>query len=139
MSTSTIATPEHPILVVDDEPTIREMVAEVLESEGYPVVTAANGSQALDVVAEHPPSLIILDLWMPVLDGPGFARELDARGFDVPIVVMTASYLAKPIASDIGARGVLRKPFDLSELLHAVEALVEGSVGNPITVDSYKH
>jgi CheY-like chemotaxis protein len=136
MSTSITATPEHPILVIDDEPTIREMVAEVLESEGYPVMTAANGSEALGVVAEYPPSLVILDLWMPVLDGPGFARELDARGFDVPIVVMTASYLAKPIAGDIGARGVLRKPFELSELLDAVETVVDGSAGNSITADS---
>jgi two-component system, chemotaxis family, chemotaxis protein CheY len=126
MSASTTATLEHPILVVDDEPTIREMVAEVLESEGYAVMTAANGSEALGVVSEHPPSLVILDLWMPVLDGPGFARELDARGLDVPIVVMTASYLAKPIAGDMGARCVLRKPFELADLLDAVETVVDG-------------
>jgi two-component system, chemotaxis family, chemotaxis protein CheY len=132
MSTSTTATPEHPILVVDDEPTIREMVAEVLESEGYAVMTAANGSEALGVVSEYPPSLVILDLWMPVLDGPGFARELDARGLDVPIVVMTASYLAKPIAGDIGARYVLRKPFELSDLLDAVETVVDGKAAEAV-------
>jgi DNA-binding response OmpR family regulator len=57
----------------------------------------------------------------------------------VPIVVMTASYLAKPIAGDIGARGVLRKPFDLSELLDAVETVVDGSPCNPISVDSHNH
>jgi two-component system, chemotaxis family, chemotaxis protein CheY len=133
MSTSTTATPEHPILVVDDEPMIREMVAEVLESEGYAVMTAANGSEALGVVSAHPPSLVILDLWMPVLDGPGFARELDARGLDVPIVVMTASYLAKPTAGDIGARCVLRKPFDLSDLLDAVETVVDGEAAEAVS------
>jgi CheY-like chemotaxis protein len=133
MSTSA-ATLEHPILVVDDEPSIRAMVAEVLESEGYPVVTASNGSEALGMVSEHPPALVILDLWMPVLDGPGFARELDARGLDVPIVVMTASYLAKPIAGEIGAHSVLRKPFELSDLLDAVEA-VEAVVDGDAAAD----
>jgi CheY-like chemotaxis protein len=116
---------EHTILVVDDEPSIRHMVAEVLETEGYPVVTAANGSEALDVVAETAPALVILDLWMPVLDGPGFAREIFARGLDVPIVVMTASYLANPIAGEMGARRCLRKPFELTELLDTVEALMD--------------
>lgn len=121
---------EHPILVVDDEPTIRAMVAEVLHSEGYDVVTAANGSEALGVVAKSQPVLVILDLWMPVLDGPGFARKLADLGLDVPIVVMTASYLAKPIATEIGARGYLRKPFEISDLLDTVESLYPAGPGH---------
>jgi CheY-like chemotaxis protein len=119
------ATIERPILVVDDEPAIRSMVAEVLETEGYPVITAANGAEALSLIDQVPPALVILDLWMPVLDGPGLARTLDQRGLDVPIVVMTASYLAQPIAGDIGARQVLHKPFELTELLESVASVVD--------------
>jgi len=109
--------------VVDDEPTIRSLVAEVLEFEGYPVVTAANGSEALAFIEQTEPSLLILDLWMPRLNGPALARKLEERGVDVPIVVMTASNLADPWARAVGARTYLQKPFELSELLAAVECV----------------
>ena len=109
------------VLVVDDDPAILQTVSEILEFEGYPVGTAVNGAEALRAVEESPPSMVLLDMRMPVLDGWGFARELAARGVKVPIVVMTAAQDARRWAEEIGAEGFVAKPFDLIDLLAAVE------------------
>jgi two-component system, chemotaxis family, chemotaxis protein CheY len=110
-----------PILVVDDDYAIRMAVAEILQFEGYSVVTAANGAEALEAIDRLHPSLVLLDMRMPVLDGWGFARELRARGVKLPILVMTAARSASRWAQEIGAQGYLAKPFDLPELLKVVE------------------
>jgi DNA-binding response OmpR family regulator len=114
---------EAPILVVDDDPAIRATVAEILELEGYPVETAPNGAAALEAVRRRRPALVLLDMRMPVLDGWGFARELAEQGIDLPILVMTAARSASVWAEEIGAAGYVSKPFDLTELLSAVERL----------------
>ena len=110
-----------PILVVDDDYAIRMAVAEILEFEGYSVATAANGAEALEAIERQKPSLVLLDMRMPVLDGWGFARELRARGVRLPILVMTAARSASRWAEEIGAQGYLAKPFDLPDLLRVVE------------------
>ncbi len=110
-----------PILVVDDDPSIRLTISAILEAEGYPVQTACNGAEALKVLAQSFPSLVLLDMRMPVLDGWGFARELASRGIKVPILVMTAAQDGKRWATEIGATGFLAKPFNLDDLLDAVE------------------
>src|SRR5438132_564747 len=79
------------ILVVDDDPSIRATVTEILELELYPVRTAPNGAAALRVVNEEPPALVLLDMRMPVMDGWAFARALRDRGDSTPIVMMTAA------------------------------------------------
>ena len=114
---------EPPILVVDDDDSIRQTVAEILSVEGYPVESASNGEEALARVAEKTPGLVLLDMRMPVLDGWGFARELRQRGIKLPILVMTAAQNARRWAEEIGADGFVPKPFDLNELLDKVEAL----------------
>jgi urea transport system substrate-binding protein len=111
------------ILVVDDDRAILDTVAEVLDLEGYPVECAANGAEALERVESHRPRLVLLDMRMPVLDGWGFARALRDRGVDLPIVVMTAAQDARRWADEIGAAGYLSKPFELVDLLTAVEQL----------------
>ena len=85
----------RPILVVDDDPSILAIVAQVLELEGYPVETAPNGAEALKVLERARPALVLLDMRMPVLDGWGFAGELSERGVKVPILVMTAAQNAR--------------------------------------------
>ena len=112
--------PERPILVVDDDPAILQTVCEILEFEGYPTDTATNGAEALDRVQSMPPSLVLLDMRMPVLDGWGFAHELRQRGVDLPILVMTAAQNARAWAEEIGANGYVPKPFDMDELVAAV-------------------
>jgi two-component system, chemotaxis family, chemotaxis protein CheY len=114
---------EPPILVVDDDDSIRETVAEILEVEGYPVTSAANGEEALEMVARNQPALVLLDMRMPVLDGWGFARELRERGIKLPILVMTAAQNARTWAEEIGADGFVAKPFDLDDLLRKVARL----------------
>jgi two-component system, chemotaxis family, chemotaxis protein CheY len=113
---------EDPILVVDDDPSILEAVSDLLRLEGYEVATARDGAAALAAVEEQPPSLVLLDMRMPVLDGWGFARALHQRGISLPILVMTAARDAAGWAREIGAEGYLAKPFDIGELLDAVAA-----------------
>ena len=114
---------QSPILVVDDDPSILTTISEVLDLEGYPVQTAINGAEALQAVERVRPSLVLLDMRMPVLDGWGFARALQERGLKLPILVMTAAQSARRWAEEIGADGHIAKPFDLPDLLDAVERL----------------
>lgn len=114
------------ILVVDDDPAILTTLAEFLDMEGYQVATATNGREALGLVEDMDPALVLLDMRMPVLDGWGFARVLRERGRRLPILVMTAARDARVWAEEIDAAGYLAKPFDLTELLSAVERLWKG-------------
>lgn len=114
-----------PILVVDDDPAILETVSEILDLEGYRVETAANGQEALAALERFRPSLVLLDMRMPVLDGWGFARRLRERGISLPILVMTAAQNARRWAEEIGAQDYVSKPFELTELLAAVERVRE--------------
>ncbi len=114
---------DAPILVVDDDPTILATVCEALDFEGFPVVTATNGAEALEVVDRNRPSLVLLDMRMPVLDGWGFMRAVRERGLNLTVVVMTAAADARRWAREIDAQGVLAKPFELDELLGAVVRL----------------
>ena len=109
------------ILVVDDEKNQREILETILSGEGYEVVSAASGQEALDAVARKRPLVILLDMRMPVMDGWAVARALRGQGIDVPIVVMTAAESAKRWADEVGADGYLSKPFGLDELLATVE------------------
>jgi CheY-like chemotaxis protein len=110
-----------PVLVVDDDPTIRSSISAILDLEGYPVATASNGAEALAMVEEAVPSLVLLDMRMPVMDGWRFAGALSQRSIDVPIVVVTAAQNAEEWAREVGAEGFLAKPFELAELLAVVE------------------
>lgn len=110
-----------PILVVDDDPAIRTTIADILGLEGYRVETAANGREALDFVAVERPAVVVLDMRMPVMDGWTFARELRNRGVKLPIVVITAARDAERWAREIGADAFLAKPFELTDLLDAIE------------------
>jgi two-component system, chemotaxis family, chemotaxis protein CheY len=109
------------VLVVDDDSDIREVVTDLLRSEGFDVAQADNGRRALDAVATHRPDAIVLDLMMPVMNGWEFLEERrrsTALG-SIPVVVVSASEVEW--ASDVSA--VLSKPFDghaLIELLRRV-------------------
>ena len=110
-----------PILAVDDDDGILGFLSEVLAEEGHEVITAPHGAAALEAVAERPPSLILLDMRMPVMDGWAFARAYRERpGPRAPILVMTAAVDAASRAAEIGAEGYLAKPFNLNQLLELV-------------------
>ena len=109
------------VLVVDDDTSILDTVSAILSGEGYDVVSAASGEEALAAVTRKRPLVLLLDMRMPVMDGWAVARALRSRGISVPIVVMTAADSAKRWADEVGAEGYLAKPFGLDDLLTAVQ------------------
>jgi CheY-like chemotaxis protein len=112
------------ILVVDDQPAIREMFAALLEDEGYIVACAANGKDALDHLrqVEELPGLILLDLAMPVMTGYEFLREQqrDATLAPIPVILMTARGHFEQAGIDVYAVQYIHKPTDLDTLLEAI-------------------
>ena len=114
------------ILVVDDDRAIRESLDRALALEGYRVVAAADGAQALDLIVEHKPDVVVLDLMMPNVDGLTVCRRLRARRDRTPILMLTARTETSERVSglDAGADDYLPKPFDLDELLARIRALL---------------
>jgi CheY-like chemotaxis protein len=110
------------VLVVDDDDSIRQVVVAALQDEGYAVLEAHHGAAALDRLARHRVDLILLDMRMPVMNGWEFARAYGQRpGPHAPIITMTAATDAGRWGAEIGADTILGKPFDIDELLRAVE------------------
>ena len=108
------------VLVVDDEPAIRELLQLILETEGHAVTLAGDGAEALRCAEAEPPDVIVLDLKMPVMDGHEFARRYRATGGKkAPIVVISAVQRLTE-AVDLGACALLAKPFELQVLLDAI-------------------
>jgi DNA-binding response OmpR family regulator len=116
------------ILVVDDEPQVVWMLQFSLEAEGYQTLSARDGRAALDEVREHHPSVVLLDIMMPVMDGWAFLEELQALPADerprVIVVSARSSLRDRAKAAELGADAFVVKPFnvdDLLVLLHDIE------------------
>lgn len=120
------------ILVVDDEPRLINLVRGYLEAEGYQVVTAANGRQALFAARDHKPDLIILDLMMPEMDGWEFLR-LHRQERNTPIIMLTARVddVDKVAGLEMGADDYLAKPFSPRELVARVRAVMRRTSAAP--------
>jgi two-component system chemotaxis response regulator CheY len=117
--------PDAPILVVEDDPSLRDLLDWGLSDMGYRVATAEDGQAALNSVKRDPPCIIFLDMRMPVLDGWGFARcYRNVPGPHAPIVVITAARDAQEWARQVDAVDFLPKPFDLDEVLEKVHRYV---------------
>jgi DNA-binding response OmpR family regulator len=116
------------ILIVDDEPRYVRLMEANLITEGYQVLKAYDGLQAVNTVAEQKPDLVLLDLMMPVLDGFGACERI--RGFsDVPIIIITAKgeEQSRVRGLDLGADDYIVKPFSATELLARVRAVLRRS------------
>jgi CheY-like chemotaxis protein len=114
-------TAKGPVLVVDDDKDIVYSIDMALSDEGYEVLTAADGAEALTVLQQRVPKVILLDMRMPVMDGWQFARAYRRRpGSHAPIVVVTAARDAAERAAEIEAEDVLPKPFRIDDLLQMV-------------------
>ncbi len=110
------------VLVVDDEFGVAEVLDAILTDEGYRVVTATNGRQALARIAEQPPDLILLDYMMPILDGVAVLRALsaDPAAQNLPVVVMSALPEEVISTKTKNYAAFLRKPFRIKTVLAAV-------------------
>jgi CheY-like chemotaxis protein len=117
----------QPVLIVDDDEPTREALSELLAMEGYEVVSAANGRDALRLLRELQPCVILLDYAMPVMDGRAFreAQKADSRWADIPVILITAHHLTAFAERSIDALGVLQKPINFD----ALEPLLERACG----------
>ncbi len=122
---------ERLVLIVDDDPDILQTLALCLSTEGYRVLMASNGREALELLKTEHPAAILLDLMMPVMDGWQFVAELDLLGGrPAPLLILSADRAVQGHAVKLKANGHLAKPFDLDELLGKVEQLT-GGPGSP--------
>jgi two-component system response regulator MprA len=120
------ALPRTRVLVVDDEPALRDALESSLAFEGYEVITASDGLEALEVIEAQRPDLVLLDIMMPRLDGLTAVRRLRGRGDNVPVLMLTARDAVgdRVTGLDVGADDYLAKPFELDELFARVRALL---------------
>jgi len=124
--------PSGPILVVEDIPNVLELLEVTLRFKGYPVASAHNGAEALEVIAREKPALVITDILMPKMDGYALAQKLrtDPRTRAIPVVFLSATYITpedKAFALSLGAVRFLEKPVDTEEfLLTIAEILTSG-------------
>src|SRR5881396_3310350 len=120
-----MAEPSPTILLVDDEDSVRKLLAFPLERDGYAVVQAADGEEALRQFADQPVDLVVLDIMLPRLDGLEVCKRLRATS-TVPIIMLTArdDELDKVLGLELGADDYITKPFSIREFRSRVKALL---------------
>ena len=121
------------VLVVDDERLIREMLVYFLKSRGVPARAAVDGVDALSMVRQGPPDVVLLDHQMPRLDGMNTLRHIKELAPGIRVIMMTACATSEgaQAASELGAEDYISKPLDLLDLLHAVQPPPAGSGAAP--------
>lgn len=110
------------VLVVEDDPSIRALVTEVLRDEGYDVQTANDGARAVDLILNDGLDLILLDLGLPVLDGMEVLRTMEAEDAGIPVVVVSARMDLKDALQAPNVVAAVEKPFDLDALVRTVRS-----------------
>jgi CheY-like chemotaxis protein len=110
----------RPVLVVDDDDDIRAAEHQLLTDNGFRVVEARDGAEAMWFMQHDPPAVVVLDVQMPGVDGPSFARELRMSLRHVPLVILTAAVDPRHEADRCNAEAFLAKPFDSADLLRTV-------------------
>jgi two-component system OmpR family response regulator len=126
------------LLIVEDEPAVRNALVRALETEGYELSVAEDGVQALATMSQSPADALVLDVMLPGVDGLEVARRLRAQGSDVPILMLTArGAVGDRVAGlDAGADDYLVKPFALDELLARLRSLARrGPVERPAVLE----
>jgi two-component system, cell cycle sensor histidine kinase and response regulator CckA len=121
--------PPKRILVVDDEDTVRSIVARVLESAGHDVLQAEDGLQALAILEEQPAELLLTDVRMPILSGADLVRQVRQRWPDLPIVWMSGfvAHLSELEVEVLQALPSLPKPFSPERLLQTIDETLAGA------------
>jgi len=137
------------ILVVEDDPEIRAALERILKYEGYGVLSANDGAAGLEMVKEHRPDLVVLDVMMPFVSGLEVCRQMRSKGDKTPILMLTAREESEDRVEglDAGADDYMAKPFDLPEMLARIRALLRRSsnhdgglvVVGEMTLDPERH
>jgi DNA-binding response OmpR family regulator len=121
------------VLIVDDDETLVDSLAEILEAEGHDVRKARDGRAAIDEINARRPDLILLDIEMPKLSGPAMIRRLegsDSRARDIPVILMSGEARLGVVAEVLGTRHFLKKPFSIEVLLRTIETALRSSKGH---------
>jgi two-component system OmpR family response regulator len=124
------------LLVVDDEPTVRELLSAALRFAGFRVTSAATAREAVAAATEEPPDLVLLDVMLPDLDGFEVVRLLREQHRPVPVLFLTArdGQADKVTGLSLGADDYVTKPFDLAELIARIRAILRRTAGHPAAV-----
>jgi len=125
-STETAATAGRKVLVADDDHEFREALTEILALEGWNVLQARDGKEALDHARNMDPDVLLLDHRMPALTGAEVVRRLRADGVPVPVVFVSAAEELEELAASVGVACRLRKPFGLDELAAMLHRALNG-------------
>lgn len=139
MNTSTAS-----VLIVEDNPHVRELLEVTLRFKGYPVASVSNGMDALEWIAKEMPSLVITDILMPKMDGFSLAHKLrkDPKTARIPIIFISATYLTredKTFALSLGAARFIEKPIDPADLLLTVaEILTQGQTTSSEPLEDHR-
>lgn len=122
------------VLVVEDDPWMRELLQQGLELAGYRVTPSARGEVALRLAMEDPPQLLLLDLMLPGIDGFEVCRRLREAGHDVPVIFLTASDDERAVLEGFerGGDDFVTKPFRLSELVARIGAVLKRAAADPV-------
>lgn len=120
------------ILVVDDDPAIQALLMTLLEAEGHDTLLAGDGQTAVKTARTFRPDLVLMDMWLPVLDGAAATRHLkrDPTTRSIPVIAMSASEELVPDPERLPADGVLPKPFDLAQVL----TLIDDGAAEPLAL-----
>ena len=118
--------PEATIVVVDDEPSIRELVSASLHFSGFDVKTASNGTEAIDVITQTNPDLVVLDVMLPDIDGFTVTRRIRQQGVEAPVLFLTArdDTQHKVMGLTVGGDDYVTKPFSLEEVVARIRAIL---------------
>lgn len=117
---------EARLVVVDDEPSIRELLSASLRFSGFEVITASNGTEAIEVIVDSQPDLIIMDVMMPDIDGFTVTSRIRQEGIDAPVLFLTArdDTQDKVMGLTVGGDDYVTKPFSLEEVVARIRAIL---------------
>jgi DNA-binding response OmpR family regulator len=122
------------VLIVDDDDLIRENLGSILERSGFQVITAANGHQALDILAKQRPDILVLDVLMPNMNGRDLLRQLRQKSDWLPVIMLTqvGDATERAMALEEGADDYINKPFEIHELIARIKTVLRRvQVGQP--------
>ncbi|MDI9637079.1 response regulator transcription factor [Geitlerinema splendidum] len=122
------------VLIVDDDDLIRDNLGSILERSGFQVITAANGQQALEILAKQRPDILVLDVLMPNMNGRDLLRQLRQKSDWLPVIMLTqvGDAAERAMALEEGADDYINKPFDIHELIARIKTVLRRiQVGQP--------